>query len=186
MLQYYFSLRQFRLTKWSFFIHSTTPYIHLRLNLIDILEFGLRIEGSCCSPSALSVSSSLMLLSSLLSLHSDQHIQTLRLVQIVRDHIHFKSEGIRAVSHIHRIRTETVTATELHRFVCGRPFTYEPNPWTKSKKMPAYFGLISLSDSRNTFKIQIVLCHCIKFVVFIVALGIVPQKSVVNSIVLVK
>ena len=29
-------------------------------------------------------------------------------------------------------------------------------------------------------------CHCIKFVVFIVALGIVPQKSVVNSIVLVK
>ena len=34
--------------------------------------------------------------------------------------------------------------------------------------------------------IQIVPCHCIKFVVFIVALGIVLQKSVVNSIVLVK
>ena len=34
-----------------------------------------------------------------------------------------------------RNRTETVTATELHRFVFGRPFTYEPNPWTKSKKM---------------------------------------------------
>ena len=34
-----------------------------------------------------------------------------------------------------RKRTETVTATELHRFVFGRPFTYEPNPWTKSKKM---------------------------------------------------
>ena len=30
----------------------------------------------------------------------------------------------------------TVTATELHRFVFGRPFTYESNPWTKSKKMP--------------------------------------------------
>ena len=35
-----------------------------------------------------------------------------------------------------RNRTETITATELHRFVFGRPFTYEPNPWTKSKKMP--------------------------------------------------
>ena len=34
-----------------------------------------------------------------------------------------------------RNRTETVTATELHRFVFGRPFTYEPNPWTKSKKI---------------------------------------------------
>ena len=47
---------------------------------------------------------------------------------------------IRAVSHIHRIRSETVpktvTATELHHFVFGRPFTYEPNAWTKSKKMP--------------------------------------------------
>ena len=32
MLQYYFSLRQFRLIKWSFFIHSTTPYIHPRLD----------------------------------------------------------------------------------------------------------------------------------------------------------
>ena len=85
-----------------------------------------------------------------------------------------------------RNRTETVTATALHRFVFGRPFTYEPNPWTKCKKMPVYFGLISLSDSRNTFTIQIVSCHCIKFVVFIVALGIVPQTSVVNSIVLVK
>ena len=85
-----------------------------------------------------------------------------------------------------RNRTETVTATELHRFVFGRPFTYEPNPWTKCKKMPVYFGLISLSDSRNTFTIQIVSCHCIKFVIFIVALGIVPQTSVVNSIVLVK
>ena len=28
MLQYYFALRQFRLIKWSFFIHSATPYIH--------------------------------------------------------------------------------------------------------------------------------------------------------------
>ena len=93
---------------------------------------------------------------------------------------------VRAVSHIHRIRTETVTATELHHFVFGRPFTYEPNPWTKCKKMPVYFGLISLSDSRNTLTIQIVSCHCIKFVVFIVALGIVPQTFVVNSIVLVK
>ena len=44
----------------------------------------------------------------------------------------------------------------------------------------------SLSDSRNTFTIQIVPCHCLKFVVFIVALSIVPQKSVVNGIVLVK
>ena len=35
-----------------------------------------------------------------------------------------------------RNQTETVTATELHRFVFGRPFTYEPNPWTKWKKMP--------------------------------------------------
>ena len=85
-----------------------------------------------------------------------------------------------------RNRKETVTATELHRFVFGRPFTYEPNPWTKCKKMPVYFQLISLSDSRNTFTTQIVLCHCIKFVVFIVALGIVRQNSVVNSIVLVK
>ena len=33
-------------------------------------------------------------------------------------------------------RTETVTANELHHFVFGRPFTYEPNPWTKSKKKP--------------------------------------------------
>ena len=32
MLQYYFSLRQFRLIKWSFFIHSTTPYIHPSLD----------------------------------------------------------------------------------------------------------------------------------------------------------
>ena len=44
--------------------------------------------------------------------------------------------ALRAVSHIHRIRTETVMATELHRFVFGRPFTYEPNPWTKSERMP--------------------------------------------------
>ena len=85
-----------------------------------------------------------------------------------------------------RNRTETVTATELHRFVFGRPFTYEPNPWTKSKKMSVYFGLISLSDSRNTFTIQIAPYHYIKFVVFIVALGIVPQKSVVTGIELVK
>ena len=34
-----------------------------------------------------------------------------------------------------RNRTETVKATELYRFVFGRPFTYELNPWTKSKKM---------------------------------------------------
>ena len=47
------------------------------------------------------------------------------------------------------------------------------------------FGLISLSDSRNTFTIQIVSHHCIKFVVFIVSLGIVPQNSVVNTIVFV-
>ena len=45
--------------------------------------------------------------------------------------------ALRAVSHIHQIRTETLTATELHLFVFGRPFTYEPNPWTKSKKMSA-------------------------------------------------
>ena len=32
MPQYYFSLRQFPLIKWSFSIHSTTPYIHLRLD----------------------------------------------------------------------------------------------------------------------------------------------------------
>ena len=32
MLQYYFFLRQFRLIKWSFYIHSTTPYIHPRLD----------------------------------------------------------------------------------------------------------------------------------------------------------
>ena len=94
--------------------------------------------------------------------------------------------GLRAVSHIHRIRTETVTAPELQSFVFGRPFTYETNPWTKSKKMLAQFGLISLSDSRNTFTIQIVPCHCLKFVVFIVALGLAPQKYVVCSIVLVK
>ena len=34
MLQYYFSLRLYRLIKWSFFIHSTlqnTPYVHPRL-----------------------------------------------------------------------------------------------------------------------------------------------------------
>ena len=37
MLQYYFSLRQFQLIKWSFFEHSTTrngPYVHLRLDSI--------------------------------------------------------------------------------------------------------------------------------------------------------
>ena len=37
MLQNLFSLRQFWLTKWSFFVHSTTrnaPYVHLRLDLI--------------------------------------------------------------------------------------------------------------------------------------------------------
>ena len=32
MLQYYFSIRQFRLIKRSFFIHSTTPYIHPRID----------------------------------------------------------------------------------------------------------------------------------------------------------
>ena len=32
MLQYYFSLRQFQLIKCRFFIHRTTPYIHLRLD----------------------------------------------------------------------------------------------------------------------------------------------------------
>ena len=32
MLQCYFSLRQFRLIKCSFFIHSDTPYIHPRLD----------------------------------------------------------------------------------------------------------------------------------------------------------
>ena len=37
---------------------------------------------------------------------------------------------------LNRNRTETVTATKLHLFVFGRPFTYEPNPWTKCKKMP--------------------------------------------------
>ena len=37
MLQYYFSLHQFRLKKWSFLVHSTmrnAPYVHLRLDLI--------------------------------------------------------------------------------------------------------------------------------------------------------
>ena len=71
MLQYYFSLRQFQLTKWSFFIHSTTPYIHQRLDS-QIGPWDFRIEGSCWSPSALSVSSSLMSLSSALTLHTDQ------------------------------------------------------------------------------------------------------------------
>ena len=32
MLQYYSSLRQFRLIKWSFFILSTMPNIHLKLD----------------------------------------------------------------------------------------------------------------------------------------------------------
>ena len=32
MLQVYFSLRQFWLIKWSFFIQCTMPYIHLRLD----------------------------------------------------------------------------------------------------------------------------------------------------------
>ena len=31
-----------------------------------------------------------------------------------------------------RNRTETVMATEVHRFVFCRPFIYEPNLWTKS------------------------------------------------------
>ena len=73
----------------------------------------------------------------------------------------------------------------FHRFF-GRPFTYELNPWTKSKKMPVYFGQISLSDSKNTFTIPIVPCHCFKLVVFTVALGLAPQKSVICRIVLAK
>ena len=45
----------------------------------------------------------------------------------VRNFRAFTIVSVRAVSRIHRIRTETVTATQLHRFVFGRPFTYEPN-----------------------------------------------------------
>ena len=44
--------------------------------------------------------------------------------------------NIRAVSHKHELkRNQTVTATELHRFLFGRPFTYELNLQMKSKKM---------------------------------------------------
>ena len=32
MLQCFFPLRKYRLIKWSFFVHITTPYIHLRLD----------------------------------------------------------------------------------------------------------------------------------------------------------
>ena len=35
---------------------------------------------------------------------------------------------------------------------------------------------------RNTFTIQIVPCHCLKFMVFVVALGLAPQKSVVSCL----
>ena len=83
-------------------------------------------------------------------------------------------------------RTETVTATELHKLVFGRPSTHEPNPWTINKNLPVQFKIFSLSDSRNIFTIQIVPCYCLKFVVFVVALGLAPQKFVVCSIVLVK
>ena len=43
MLQYYFSLRQFQLIGWSFFIHSTTPYIHLRLDSGIELKFPIAV-----------------------------------------------------------------------------------------------------------------------------------------------
>ena len=50
MLQYYFSLHQFLLIKWSFYIHSTTrnaPYVHPRLDLILELcrTFLMEAEG---------------------------------------------------------------------------------------------------------------------------------------------
>ena len=52
MLEYYFSLHQFRLFKWSFFIHSTTPYIHPMLGsvVVDLLFIVTPIVGVCnCS-----------------------------------------------------------------------------------------------------------------------------------------
>ena len=46
MLQYYFSLRPFRLIKWSFFIHSSTPTIHPRLDFSSGAEvFRLQLHG---------------------------------------------------------------------------------------------------------------------------------------------
>ena len=45
MLLYYFSLRQFRLTKWSFFENSTTPYIR------GLIPQDFQIGCSLCSNS---------------------------------------------------------------------------------------------------------------------------------------
>ena len=50
MLQNKFFLRQFRLTKWSFFVHSTTrnaPYVHPRLDSILVLCRTFSID---CNP----------------------------------------------------------------------------------------------------------------------------------------
>ena len=121
---------------------------------------------------------------------SDSVYSETALMHVAVDDVNF-CDGLECVSckgrftntpNLNRNQTETVTATELHCFVFGRPFTYEPNPWTKYKKMPLQFGLISLSDSRNTFTIHIVPCHCLKFVVFVVALGLAPKKSVVSCL----
>ena len=84
-------------------------------------------------------------------------------------------QKVRAVSHIHRIRTET-ESKPLQPPTCSRPLTYEPNPWTKCKRMPVQFGLSFLSDSRNTFTILSGQCHCLMSVAFIVVQGLVPQS----------
>ena len=50
MLQNYFSIRQFRLLKWSFFVHSTTqntPYIHPSHGSIPELWRTLLNDMSC-------------------------------------------------------------------------------------------------------------------------------------------
>ena len=52
MLQNLFSLRQFRLIKWSFFVHSTTrnaPYVHQRLDSIVELCRTFPIDHMCGS-----------------------------------------------------------------------------------------------------------------------------------------
>ena len=45
MLQSYFCLHQFQLIKWSFFIHSTTPYIHPRLVSLTEPKFSDRSDA---------------------------------------------------------------------------------------------------------------------------------------------
>ena len=50
MLQNLFSLSQFRLTKWSFFVHKTTrnvPYVHPRLDSILELCRSVPIGFEC-------------------------------------------------------------------------------------------------------------------------------------------